>query len=63
MPAHAGKDFANHWAFRAPMRPAVPATKDTAWPANDIDRFVLARLEAEDLALAPAADKATLLRD
>ncbi|MCH8264263.1 MAG: DUF1549 domain-containing protein, partial [Proteobacteria bacterium] len=35
-----------HWAYVKPTRPALPTVKDTAWPQNAIDRFVLARLEA-----------------
>ena len=36
---------ANHWAFKAPVRPAVP--KATAWAKNPIDAFVQLRLEKE----------------
>jgi len=52
----------DHWAFRAPVRPAVPAVRDSAWVANPIDAFVLARLEAEGLVPSPAADRTTLVR-
>jgi hypothetical protein len=31
------------------QQPAPPAVADAAWPINDIDRFVLARLEKEGL--------------
>ena len=51
-----------HWAFVPPVRPALPAVKDTAWLRNPIDRFVLAKLEAEGLKPSPEADRATLLR-
>jgi hypothetical protein len=51
-----------HWAFVSPTPPALPAVKDTRWPRNGIDRFVLARLERAGLAPSPQADKATLLR-
>ena len=51
-----------HWAFIPPLRPAWPALKNTAWPANGIDRFILARLEKEGLAPSPEADQITLLR-
>ena len=51
-----------HWAFIAPVRPALPALKTKAWPRNPIDAFVLARLEQEGLTPAPAADKVQLLR-
>jgi hypothetical protein len=36
--------------------------KKDAWPANAIDRFVLARLEKERLAPSPEADRVTLIR-
>src|SRR5262249_5689322 len=43
-------------------RPARPSVKNRAWPRNDLDAFVLARLEKEGLAPAPEADRAMLLR-
>jgi mono/diheme cytochrome c family protein len=58
----AGATYEPHWAYVPPQRPAVPAVKDAAWPKNDIDRFILARLEAEGLAPQPEADRATLAR-
>ena len=51
-----------HWAFIPPKRPAVPRVRNSRWPANPIDSFVLARLEKEDLAPSPEADRVTLLR-
>jgi cytochrome c553 len=51
-----------HWAYVAPRRPALPTVIDTAWPHSPIDRFVLARLEAEQLTPSPATDRAQLLR-
>ena len=57
-----GAPYAHHWAYVAPRRSSPPAVKDEAWPAGWIDRFVLARLEAEGLAPAPDADPVTLLR-
>jgi mono/diheme cytochrome c family protein len=51
-----------HWAYAPPRRPAVPDVKDVGWPRNDIDRFILARLEAEGLVLQPEADRAVLAR-
>jgi hypothetical protein len=52
----------NFWAFR-PVRPVqAPAVKDTAWPRSDLDRFLLAGLEAKGLRPAPQADRRTLLR-
>jgi hypothetical protein len=62
--ALAGEDLRkrNHWAFRPPVRPRLPAVKKHGWPRNPIDRFVLARLEKEGLAPSPEADRVTLLR-
>ncbi|MDB6057789.1 MAG: hypothetical protein JWO95_1633, partial [Verrucomicrobiales bacterium] len=51
----------NHWAFRAPVRPAVPEVK-SRWVRNPIDNFVLSRLQKEKLKPSPEADKNTLLR-
>src|SRR5690348_10987297 len=51
-----------HWAFIPPQRPELPAVKNTAWPRNPIDTFVLARLEKEGLSPSPEADRVTLLR-
>lgn len=58
----AGAEYEEHWAFVAPARPAVPPVADQAWPKNEIDRFVLARLEAENLAPAEEADPHTICR-
>jgi hypothetical protein len=44
------------------VRPAVPAVKNKLWPRNEIDCFILARLEQEKLSPSPEADGATLLR-
>ena len=57
-----GADYAAHWAFRPPVRPAIPAAREAARVRNPIDAFVLERLEKEGLKPAPEADKATLLR-
>jgi len=52
----------DHWAFKAPSRPAEPEVRNAAWPRNAIDRFVLARLEKESLQPSPEAGKTTLIR-
>ncbi|MDQ6706117.1 MAG: PSD1 and planctomycete cytochrome C domain-containing protein, partial [Acidobacteriota bacterium] len=53
---------ATHWSFRPVQHPNLPAVHDGVWPANAIDRFVLARLESERIAPSPAAEPLTLLR-
>ena len=55
-------DRRDHWAFQGVVRPAAPEVRDEAWPRNDIDRFILARLEAEGLFPAPEADRGQWLR-
>src|SRR5262245_18644502 len=36
-----------HWAFQQPKRPALPRVTRPHWCRNEIDAFILARLEAE----------------
>ncbi|MBL8203521.1 MAG: DUF1549 domain-containing protein [Blastocatellia bacterium] len=57
-----GANWQSHWSFIPPIRPALPPVKNTAWPKNAIDYFVLARLEKEGGQPSPEADRATLLR-
>jgi hypothetical protein len=57
-----GAPWSTHWAFDPPKKPALPAVKNTGWPSNEIDRFILARLEAEGLSASPMAAKTTLIR-
>jgi hypothetical protein len=59
--AHA-ETSSDHWAFKAPVTPPVPAVRDSARIANPIDNFVLAKLEAAGLGPSPQADKRTLIR-
>ncbi len=51
-----------HWAFVAPVRPAVPPITNARWARNDIDHFIAARLDKEAMTPSPEADKTTLLR-
>ncbi len=51
-----------HWSYQPITNPPVPEVRDTAWPRNDLDRFILARLEAEGLRPSPPADARTLAR-
>jgi hypothetical protein len=57
-----GAQWNEHWAFITPVRPELPAVKNTAWSRNAIDHFILARLEKEGLQPSAEADKTTLLR-
>ncbi len=57
-----GAKYEKHWSFVAPVKGSVPAVRDGTWCRNEIDRFVLARLEQEGVAPAPEADGETLVR-
>ncbi len=50
------------WAFQKVVKPAVPAPAGRDWVANDVDAFVLAKLEEKHLKPSPPADKLTLIR-
>ena len=51
-----------HWAFVAPVRPALPAVRNRAWVKSPIDQFILAGLEARGLTPSPEVDRETLIR-
>lgn len=54
---------AEHWAYRAPRRPALPTElRESAWVRNPIDAFLLARWEREGWVHAPEAPPERLLR-
>jgi len=58
-----GAEYQPHWSFiPAPATIPVPDVADKAWPRNDIDRFVQARLESEKLAHSPEAPPERWLR-
>ena len=56
-----GAQYRPHWAFIEPAHPAVPETALAQHAENDIDRFVLGRLEREGLEPSAPADKETLI--
>jgi hypothetical protein len=58
----AGKGAVDHWSFRPPERPAIPAVQQPGLVGNPIDAFVLAALESKGLALAGEASRAVLAR-
>jgi hypothetical protein len=51
-----------HWAYVQPTRPSRPVVQDASWPRNEIDYFVLDKLEQNGFAASPPADKVTLVR-
>ncbi len=58
----AGAPYETHWSYVPPVRPALPAVKNSNWVRNPIDAFILAQLEANGLEPAPEADRRTLAR-
>lgn len=57
-----GALFTEHWSFIKPVRPALPAVNDAAWPQNPIDHFILHRLEQAGMKPSPEADRYALIR-
>lgn len=51
------------WSLEPVRAVSAPPVHNAGWPISLADSFLLARLEAEGLAPAPAADRETLLRD
>lgn len=50
------------WSFQPVVRPQPPDVSREDWIANDIDRFILDKLEVAGLRPAPPADKQSLIR-
>lgn len=64
-----GAEWGDHWAYTAPKQVHVPTSDQKArlsdatdWAKNEIDWFVLEKLEEKGLSPSPEADKATLVR-
>ena len=56
------EDQRHFWAFQPIQAAPPPAVRNADWPHSALDRFILAKLEANRLAPAAPADKRTLLR-
>ncbi len=55
-------DAREHWAFHPPRAVTPPKVKNSRWVQTDLDRFILARLDAAGVAPTPEADPRTLFR-
>ncbi|MFA6545873.1 MAG: DUF1549 domain-containing protein, partial [Limisphaerales bacterium] len=55
-------DGTAHWSYQPVVRPALPPVKNSAWARNELDRFILAKLEEKGLQPSPEADPRTLIR-
>ncbi len=57
-----GAAWQGHWAFIPPQKPAPPQVSNPSWCRNEIDYFILNRLDGAGLAPSDEADKETLIR-
>ncbi|MCW1913116.1 PSD1 and planctomycete cytochrome C domain-containing protein [Luteolibacter sp. GHJ8] len=57
-----GAKWGEHWSFQQPEEPPAPALKQAEWPKAELDKHVLAKLEAERLSPAPEATPAEWFR-
>ncbi|MEO0331138.1 MAG: DUF1549 domain-containing protein, partial [Bacteroidota bacterium] len=57
-----GAEWKTHWAFNAPVKVELPEVERTDWLRNEIDYFVLDKLESLSLAPSDEASKETLIR-
>ncbi len=57
-----GAEYKPHWAFVKPEKLNLPKVKDKLWPQNEIDYFVLRKLEKQGMEPNPKANKTTLIR-
>lgn len=57
-----GAEWEEHWAYIPPERAELPEINNPAWVKNQIDQFILSKLDAEGLEPSADADKRTLIR-
>ena len=50
------------WSFQRPQRQTPPQVKRSDWPQQDLDRFLLAKLEQAGIDPSPSAPKRALIR-
>ncbi len=56
------KATSDHWAFEKPISRPAPEVSSVDWGRDELDRFILAKLEEKNLQPNPDADRYTLLR-
>ena len=52
----------NHWSFQKVTNPSLPKNNDVSWANDDLDRFILSKIESANLNPAPDADRFALIR-
>ena len=58
----AGAKYEPHWSFVPPKRSPAPTVLNPAWCKNDIDRFILGKLDSEKISPSPETEPQTLVR-
>ncbi|WP_076453635.1 PSD1 and planctomycete cytochrome C domain-containing protein [Zobellia uliginosa] len=57
-----GAKFEKHWAYIPPKKKSAPQTENTQWVQNEIDGFILEKLEEKGLVPSEKAPIETLIR-
>ena len=57
-----GAEYKQHWSFTPPQKAALPAINHRDWANNEIDHFILAKIEKEGLNPAEMANKEAFIR-
>ncbi len=57
-----GAEYSAPWTYERPVKVEVPDVRNERWPINDVDRFVLERLESKGLSPSSDADPITQIR-
>ncbi len=57
-----GAVYKPHWSFVPPLKTEIPDVKSKDWPSNEIDYFIVKKLEEQKLDPNSEADKERLLK-
>lgn len=57
-----GAKYEKHWAFSVPTLPQVPTVANKDWVKNELDHFILNKLEEKGITPNPEADRERLLK-
>jgi len=57
-----GAKYEKHWAFVAPKKTALPEVEHKDWVRNEIDRFILQKMEQRDFSPSKEATRETLIK-
>lgn len=57
-----GAEYKKHWSFIPPEKPGLPDVENEEWPQNEIDYFVLNKMEEMEFSPSERASKEKLIR-